>query len=140
MKSLTIKFLFACLFIALKLNAQPPHGIHWSVDGNSYYEDAGGVINKVDMPSFNKTVIATTQQLTPKDSSHALQVRNFFFSNDGKKMLIYTNSKKVWRYDTRGDYWVLNTTDNSLKQIGKTLPSSSLMYAKFSPDGNSVAY
>ena len=92
------------------------------------------------MPSFTKTVIATTQQLTPKDSSHALKVRNFFFSDDGKKILIYTNSKKVWRYDTRGDYWVLNTTDNSLKQIGKTFPASSLMYAKFSPDGNNVAY
>ena len=69
---------------------------------------------------------------------NALKVRNFFFSDDGKKILIYTNSKKVWRYDTRGDYWVLNTTDNSLKQIGKTLPPSSLMYAKFSPDGKSV--
>ena len=97
-------------------------------------------IVKYQMPSFTKTIIATTQQLTPKDSSHALKVRNFFFSDDGKKILIYTNSKKVWRYDTRGDYWVLNTADNSLKQIGKTLPASSLMYAKFSPDGNSVAY
>jgi dipeptidyl-peptidase-4 len=120
--------------------AQPPHGLHWSADGNSYYENASDGINKIQMPSFEKTVIVTSQQLTPKDSSHALQVRNFFFSDDGKKILIYTNSKKVWRYDTRGDYWVLNTADNSLKQIGKSLPPSSLMYAKFSPDGNSVAY
>src|SRR5690242_19571496 len=97
-----------CTLFIVQLNAQPPHGIHWSVDGNSYYENAGGVINKVDMPSFKETVVATAQQLTPKDSSHALKVRNFFFSDDGKKMLIYTNSKKVWRYDTRGDFWVLN--------------------------------
>jgi dipeptidyl-peptidase 4 len=129
-----------CSLFIIQLHAQPPHGIHWSVDGNSYYENSGGVINKVDMPSFKETVIATTQQLTPKDSSHALKVRNFSFSDDGKKLLIYTNSKKVWRYDTRGDYWVLNTADNSLKQIGKSLPASSLMYAKFSPDGNNVAY
>lgn len=137
-----IKFFFVilCSSLILHLNAQPPQGLHWSTDGNSYYENsAEGIIN-VQMPSFNQTVVATTQQLTPKDSSHPLKVRNFFFSEDGKKVLIYTNSKKVWRYDTRGDYWVLNTADNSLKQIGKSLPESSLMYAKFSPDGKRVAY
>src|SRR5436190_2884265 len=124
----------------ITLYAQPPRGIHWSADGTSYYEASAEGIAKIEMPSFTQTIVATTQQLTPKDSSHALRVRNFFFSEDGKKILIYTNSKKVWRYDTRGDYWVLNTADNSLKQIGKTLPGSSLMYAKFSPDGNSAAY
>lgn len=123
-----------------QVNAQPSRGIHWAVDGNSYYENGPDGITKTQLPAFSKTFVATTQQLTPKDSAHAIKLRNFFFSDDGKKILIYTNSKKVWRYDTRGDYWVLNTADNSLKQIGKTLPASSLMFAKFSPDGNSVAY
>ncbi len=140
MKTVKCFILLISFFCVLKVNAQPPHGLHWSVDGNSYYENTADGIVKYQMPSFTETVVATTQQLTPKDSSHALKVRNFFFSNDGKKILIYTNSKKVWRYDTRGDYWVLNTVDSSLKQIGKSLPASSLMYAKFSPDGNSVAY
>jgi dipeptidyl-peptidase-4 len=140
MKLFRVLLLFICICNVPILFAQPPKGIHWSADGNSYYESSPEGISKVQMPSFAKSVVATTQQLTPKDSSHALKVRNFFFSDDGKKVLIYTNSKKVWRYDTRGDYWVLNTADNSLRQIGKTLPPSSLMYAKFSPDGNSVAY
>lgn len=140
MKLSRLILIIVCTCVLLKLNAQPPRGIHWSADGNSYYENGADGITKVSMPSFTKTVVATTQQLTPKDSAHALKMRNFFFSDDGKKMLIYTNSKKVWRYDTRGDYWVLNTNDNGLKQIGRTLPASSLMYAKFSPDGNSVAY
>jgi dipeptidyl-peptidase-4 len=140
MKPIRCIALFICTCFVLNLNAQPPRGIHWSADGNSYYENNAEGIVKYQMPSFTTTVVATAQQLTPKDSSQALKVRNFFFSNDGKKILIYTNSKKVWRYDTRGDYWVLNIADSSLKQIGKTLPSSSLMYAKFSPDGNNVAY
>ena len=140
MKSFGILLLFISICSTVKIYAQPPHGLHWSADGNSYYENSADGIDKISMPSFEKTVIATRQQLTPNDSSHALQVRNFFFSHDGKKILVYINSKKVWRYDTRGDYWVLNIADNSLKQIGKSLPPSSLMYAKFSPDGNSVAY
>jgi dipeptidyl-peptidase-4 len=140
MKTVKCFILFISFFCLIKVNAQPPSGLHWSVDGNSYYDNDEEGIVKYQMPSFTKTVIATTQQLTPKDSAEPLKVRNFFFSDDGKKILIYTNTKKVWRYDTRGDYWVLNTNDNSLKQIGKTLPPSSLMYAKFSPDANSVAY
>ncbi len=139
-KLFTSLFIILCSLFTIHSNAQPPHGLQWSADGNSYYENNQEGIVQYQMPSFTKTTIATTQQLTPKDSSQPLKVRNFFFSNDGKKLLIYTNSKKVWRYDTRGDYWILNTADNSLKQVGKSLPSASLMYAKFSPDGNNVAY
>lgn len=120
--------------------AQPPRGIHWAADGNSYYEASTEGITKIEMPSFAATSIVTAQQLTPDGAAQPLPVRNFFFSDDGKKLLIYTNSKKVWRYDTRGDYWILNTSNQSLKQVGKSLPPSSLMYAKFSPDGNKIAY
>jgi dipeptidyl-peptidase-4 len=69
-----------------------------------------------------------------------LEVTNFFPSDDFKKLLIYTNAKKVWRYNTRGDYWVFSFSDSSLRQLGKSLPPSSLMFAKFSPDGSKAAY
>lgn len=131
---------FCLFFFIVILQAQPPKGIHWNVDGNSYYESSENGIIQVNLPSFNETVIATKTQLTPEGKSSPLKIRNFFLSNDGKKMLIYTNSKKVWRYDTRGDYWVLNTTTNALKQLGTSLPASSLMFAKLSPDGSKVAY
>jgi dipeptidyl-peptidase-4 len=80
------------------------------------------------------------QRLTPKGGTHALEIKNFFFSPDFKKILIYTNSKKVWRYETRGDYWVYNIADSSLAKLGQSLPPSSLMFAKFSPDGLKAAY
>jgi dipeptidyl-peptidase-4 len=53
---------------------------------------------------------------------------------------VFTNTKKVWRLNTKGDYWLVDRKSGSLSQLGKTLPASSLMFAKFSPDGNSVAY
>src|SRR3954454_1992235 len=120
--------------------AQPPKGIHWAADGNSFYEAADYGIVQVQLPALKPNIIIGNPQLTPAGAQQPLQVENFFFSNDGSKMLIFTNSKKVWRYHTRGDYWVYDKTANSLKQLGKGLPSSSLMYAKFSPDGRSVAY
>jgi dipeptidyl-peptidase-4 len=69
-----------------------------------------------------------------------LQVSYYSFSEDQKKVLIFTNTKRVWRLNTKGDYWVLDRNTGSLKQLGKSLPVSSLMFAKFSPDGKSVAY
>jgi dipeptidyl-peptidase-4 len=67
-------------------------------------------------------------------------VRSFTFSADNSKVLIYTNTRRVWRYDTRGDYWVLNTADGTLHQLGRQCPEATMMFAKFSPDGTRVAY
>jgi dipeptidyl-peptidase-4 len=55
-------------------------------------------------------------------------------------LLLFTNSKKVWRLHTRGDYWVLRLSDWRLTKIGGDAPASTLMFAKFSPDGRSVAW
>jgi len=132
--------LFVCISCFVVVIAQPPTGIHWMKDGNGFYEEESGEIAQYRLPSLSKAVIADRNALTPKGSSTPLKVRNFFFSNDANKLLIYTNSKRVWRYDTRGDYWLLDLDDNKLTQIGKSLPASSLMFAKFSPDGKKVAY
>lgn len=112
----------------------------WTSDGKGYYEAEQDGIVKYILPSMGKIVIADAAQLTPKGSSKPLEVRDFIFSEDGKKVLVYTNSKRVWRYETRGDYWVLDLNTYQLKKLGRGLPASSLMFAKFSPDGSKVAY
>ncbi len=115
-------------------------GRHWSADGNSFYKVADSGIIQTILPSFTTKTIVSSQQLILPGSQSTLSVEDFSFSPDGKNILLYTNSKKVWRYKTRGDYWVMNTTNKSLYQLGKNLPASSLMFAKFSPDGTKVAY
>src|SRR5262249_9705421 len=52
----------------------------------------------------------------------------------------FTNSKTVWRQNTRGDYWLFNLASNALRKLGGDAPASSLLFAKFSPDGSKVAY
>jgi dipeptidyl-peptidase-4 len=69
-----------------------------------------------------------------------LSFRIYIFSADNSKLLIYTNTAKVWRYNTRGDYWVLDIASNKLVQLGKDRPSQSLMFAKLSPDNKKAAY
>jgi dipeptidyl-peptidase-4 len=77
--------------------------------------------------------------LTPQGGK-AIVPRSFQLSNDGTKALIYTNAKKVWRYPTRGDYWLLVLATGQLRQLGQGRPEATLQFAKFSPDGSKVAY
>lgn len=135
--------LLVCFFqlcVGISSQAQPPHGYKWTKEGDGYFVVENGEIVKYLLPNFIKTVVASKERLTPANASAPITIRNFFFSADNQQLLIYNNSKKVWRYDTRGDYWLLNLATGSLKRLGKTFPSSSLMFAKISPDGKKAAY
>jgi len=115
-------------------------GINWTKDGNAYYQNTGGEIVTISLPKNERKTVVSRELLTPANAQHTLNVRSFQLNADGTKALIYTNTKRVWRQDSRGDYWVADITKNTLKQIGKGKPASSLMFAKFSPDGSKVAY
>ncbi|HWZ03742.1 MAG TPA: S9 family peptidase [Mucilaginibacter sp.] len=113
---------------------------HWATDGYQYYKMDGDQLVELDTrDSAKKTVLLTKEMITPAGKS-PLRVENFFISDDGQKILIFTNSKRVWRYNTRGDYWVYDLAAKTLKQLGTARPSSSLMFAKLSPDGTKAAY
>lgn len=115
-------------------------GVKWTNDGNGYYTvDSTGIVH-TGLPSMKRTVVVPARLLTPQGSELPLTVRAFAFSDDGRNVLIYTNSKRVWRYETRGDYWVLTLAKGKLRRLGEGLPASSLMFAKFSPQGDRVAY
>jgi len=76
----------------------------------------------------------------PVGAQKALGIECYEWSDDNARMLIFTNTKKVWRYNTRGDYWVLDLKSGKLQQLGKGLDESTLMFAKFSPDGTRVGF
>lgn len=134
-------FLFGVilLFVCFKASAQPA-SINWvRSDSGMYLVDNNSIV-LYNLPSFEKTVVIDSQLLIPSGTTKPLTVRDFSFSENRKTVLIYTNSKKVWRRETRGDYWILNLQNKSLSQLGKGFPSSSLMFAKISPDNKKVAY
>jgi dipeptidyl-peptidase 4 len=85
-------------------------------------------------------VLISSDMLTPAGFEKPLSIDSYQWSFDKTKLLIFTNTERVWRYNTRGDYWVLDVESKSLKQVGGDAPSSSLMFAKFSPDATQVAY
>lgn len=140
-KKTRLYFTLIFTIVAFYVSAQPYKTKYkWAKDGNSYYTVDNKQIVKVMLPGMTKSIVLSDGQLTPKDSTKPLPLQDFSLSEDGKKILIYTNSQKVWRYKTRGDYWLYNNETKSLFRLGKGLPVASLMFAKLSPDGTKVAY
>ncbi len=113
--------------------------LKWGKEGNSFLKVSSGAIVQVDI-NGQETAVISADLLRPMGEGRSLAVRDFAFSEDGKKVLIYTNAKRVWRYDTRGDYWVLDRTTRQLVRLGRERAASTLQFAKFSPDGSKVAY
>lgn len=140
-KNSALNFWNICiLLVLLTLQAYSQGGIKWSATDNSYYRTENDEIVQYSLPENKGNVVISKQQLTSQGSNSSLKISFYSFSADKQKVLLYTNTKRVWRLRTKGDYWVLDLKTNSLTQLGKTLPASSLMFAKFSPDGKMVAY
>ena len=111
----------------------------WTDDGNAIYQNREGAIVKTDIKTQVETTVISKALLTTA-TGKTLTPAAFAFNSDKTKLLVFTNTAKVWRYNTKGDYWVLNITARKLVQLGKSKAPQSLMYAKFSPDGKNVAY
>lgn len=122
--------LLLLVFVSFTALAQS-RGINWTKDGNGYYEIQNGSIVLVSLPKMERKQVL---------SNTSLRIQSFQLSADGTEALIFTNSKKVWRYNTRGDYYVADLSTGKTVKLGKDMPASSLMFAKFSPDGQKVAY
>jgi dipeptidyl-peptidase-4 len=100
----------------------------------------GSEIARYDAATGTRTVLVAASRLVPPGTKTPLDVDDYEWSADGRRLLIFTNTKKVWRQNTRGDYWVLEVASGALKRIGGNAPASSLMFAEFSPDATRVAY
>jgi dipeptidyl-peptidase-4 len=85
-------------------------------------------------------VLAPASALVPAGGQAPLEIQDYALSEDMTRLLIFTNSFRVWRLNTRGDYWVLDRGVGTLRKLGGDVRPSTLMFAKFSPDGTRVAY
>jgi dipeptidyl-peptidase 4 len=95
---------------------------------------------RYDAKTGEREVLVGADLLLPAAATEPLNIRDYQWSADNNKLLLFTNTRRVWRYHTRGDYWVLDLASGSLQQVGASLKPSSLMFAKFSPDGSRVGY
>jgi dipeptidyl-peptidase-4 len=101
---------------------------------------SGRDIVRYDAASGTRTVLVPAPRLVPPGDTAPLAIEGYSWSPDGTKLLVFTSSRPVWRSNTRGDYWVLDRSTWRLKKLGGNAPPSTLMFAKFSPDGRRIGY
>ena len=126
----------------------------WKKEGAGYFtfdrpkaDGAGRELVWNDSATDEKKVFVPAEAFIPDDApkddkgnQRPLNVEGFQISDDESKLLIFTNSRRVWRRNTRGDYWVLDIAKRELKKLGGDAIPSTLMFAKFSPDSSRVAF
>lgn len=134
------------IFSGKVLNTRSARAVNWLKDGERYTrlernEQTGGTdVVAYRAKDNHREVIIPSEMFVNKETGQPLSIRAITWSDDNSQALVYTNTRRVWRYDTKGDYWALSLADGSLRQLGRSLPEASLMFAKFSPDGNRAAY
>lgn len=120
--------------------------VEWHNDGDKYIstkpsETAKGndfILTKAK--SGKTSVMVKAEELIPEGWTNHLKFQSYSWSTDYSKLLLFTNTRRVWRSNTKGDYWLYDLDKKELKKLGEGLASSSLMFAKLSPSQDRVAY
>ena len=69
-------------------------------------------IVRYDAATGARSVLVAGSRLVPAGRDDAaLDIDDYAWSADGTRLLIFTNTQKVWRENTRGDYWVLDVDE-----------------------------
>ena len=114
--------------------------MHWTADGNAYVSAEQGGLVRTDIRTGHKAVLTASDKLRLPGLNQPMAVTDFAFTPDSTHILVFTNTARVWRYNTRGDYYLVNRQSEQTRKLGKERSAQSLMYAKLSPDGRKVAY
>lgn len=109
----------------------------WSVRDNA--EGHPEIIRR-SVPDGKETVAISADQFH-LPTGERISIDRYCWSPDQQYLLVFTNSLRVWRSRTRGDYWLLDLISKSWRKVGgNDAPNQSLMFATFSPQGDRIAY
>src|SRR5438876_2641161 len=115
----------------------------WTSDGKAYTtveSEASGATDlyRVDAVGGGKQLLVRGRDLVPPGAAKPVGIEEYTFSADGSKLLIFTNSVRVWRQNTKGTFLVWDFAARRL--IPVTTRPGYQQFAKFSPDGRQVAF
>ena len=116
------------IFSEKKFEARKLGPSRWT-DGGKFYTtlepaaaagdnpDAQDIV-RYDAATGARQVLVPAASLVAGAGGTPLEVDDFAWSGDGAKILLFANTKKVWRRNTRGDYWVLEYPGGRLRKLG----------------------
>lgn len=135
------------LFASEEFSEEKLTPLRWSRRASAYFTleapatgGPGHDLVRHDPATGRKETVVPASAFIPEGDAAPLKIESFEFSADESKLLLYTDSQRVWRRNTRGNYWVLDVATRTLRRLGGDAAPATLMFAKFSPDGSRVAY
>jgi len=123
----------------------PAPAVHW-LDGGAYtttrpaksHKGASDIVRVTAAGA--EEVLVPAAKLIPPGAKEPLAVHGYEFAAELDLVVVFTNSARVWRRNTRGDYWTYRRSTGALAKLGGDAAASTLMFAKPSPDGTRVGY
>ncbi len=77
----------------------------------------GQDIVEYETSTGKRTPLVSASKLIPPPGEQPMKIDDYSWSPENKQVLILTNAKKVWRLNTRGDYWLLDVASGRLKKL-----------------------
>ena len=133
----TLVILF-CLLISHAATLQAQSKTQWSADGKGIFSLSKNALVKTDVLTGDVDTIIGALVLNKADLFKEMD--NYTWNEKTGQLLVFANTARVWRYNTKGDYWLYDHNTKKWKQLGKSRPAQTLMFAKLSPDGKKAAY
>ncbi len=136
-----MKKIFIAILLLLTFNTQLVFSqgkTQWTPDGQGIFEIQKGALVQNNLLKGSTDTIISSGLL--KNDPVFSKMSDFSWSPTTKQLLVFTNTARVWRYNTKGDYWIFDLTSKKWHQLGKGRPAQTLMFAKISPDGTKSAY
>jgi dipeptidyl-peptidase-4 len=94
---------------------------------------------RYNLKTDERTRVIDGTNLYAEDVDRIVPIQGYSFSEEGNKVLIFTDSKEVWRANTKGFYYVYDLDAQTLTPISDR-ESGYQMFAKFNPSATKVAF
>jgi dipeptidyl-peptidase-4 len=133
------------LFASSEFAGERFQGGRWAETGPRllYVEsdaDAGtSSVVELDLQSDGRRVLIDGAVLAKPDGPGLVQIEDYAYSADGSKALLYTDSERVWRLNTKGYYYVYDLGAETLAPVASR-DEGFQMFAKFDPAAERVAF
>lgn len=120
-------------------------GGRWAEEGPviTYIESADTAdathLMRYNLRTDERTRVIDGTNLYAEDVDRIVPIQDYAFDDAGDKVLIYTDSKEVWRTNTKGFYYVYDLNTQALTPIADR-DDGYQMFAKFNPSATQVAF
>ena len=112
-------------------------GFNFMNDGMHYSRLERGVVKKYSIISGDFAEDIFSKEMVRGSSLPESGLQSYEFSNDESKILLGYSSESIYRYSSKGNYFVFERSSNKIVPVFKT---GKIINPQFSPDGNKVGF